>query len=127
MRWRVLIVAALVAATAAVAVGTGGSGAPDADAATAYSVPWRLHGDRRPRSREVRILWRAGGYACEWRFERATATETRRSVTIRVLAEHEPMPPGTVCAAVVAGGRAMVRLDRRLGSRRLRHAPVTMP
>lgn len=118
-------VAFLVAAVAAVVL-VDASGRVAQRAGT-YSVPWRLDGERRPASKRVAILWRAGGYACEWRFLRATASETRRAVTIRVLAAHEPMEEGEYCAAVVAGGRAVVRLARRLGKRRLRHAPVTLP
>jgi hypothetical protein len=117
--------AVLVAAVAAfVLVRASGSAAQRAGT---YSVPWRLDGERRPASKRVPVLWRAGGYACEWRFVRATVSETRRAVTIRVLAEHEPMEEGEYCAAVVAGGRAVVRLQRRLGKRRLRHARVTLP
>ena len=113
---------ALAAAAATLVVAATQSTAQEAGT---YSVPWRLEGERRPAAKRVPILWRAGGYACEWRFLRATARETRRSVTIRVLVRHEPMQEGEYCAAVVAGGEATVRLDRRLGKRRLRHAPVT--
>ena len=120
-----LTAAAAVIAGAALAVSVvPGSLAQEAGT---YSVPWRLDGERRPASKRVAIRWRAGGYACEWRFLRATAAETRRSVTIRVLVEHEPMQDGEYCAAVVAGGRTVVRLERRLGKRRLRHARVTLP
>ena len=119
---RLAVCVALVAIAAVVAAVAGPSGAQEPGT---HSVPWRLDGERRPASKRVPVLWRAGGYACEWRFLRATARETRRSVTIRVLAEHDPMEPEEVCPAVVAGGRATVRLQRRLGDRRLRHAPVT--
>ena len=120
-----IALAAAVVAASAVALPAGSPAvAVEGDV---YSARWQLDGPRRPASRTVRVHWVGGGYACEWRFLRATATETRRSVTIRVLLEHHPMGPGEVCAAVVAEGRARVRLRRPLGSRRLRHAPVTMP
>lgn len=122
-----LATAAAVLLVAALAAAVGSAGGSAAQRAGTYSAPWRLDGERRPASKRVPILWRAGGYACEWRFLRATASETRRSVTIRVLVRHEPMEEGEYCAAVVAGGRAVVRLERRLGKRRLRHAPVTLP
>lgn len=125
-RPRALAAAAAVVALVVLAVLLA-AGRSAAQEAGTYSVPWRLDGERRPAAKRVAILWRAGGYACEWRFLRATARETRRSVTIRVLVEHEPMGEGEYCAAVVAAGEATVRLDRRLGRRRLRHARVTMP
>ena len=70
------------------------------------------------------MAWRANGTACEWRLVSATAKETRRSVTIRVVAAHRDREPGEVCTAVEPRGEATVRLRRRLGGRRLRHAPT---
>ena len=90
-----------------------------------HSVPWHLDGKRQAGSRTVRIVWSIGrGYACEWTFLGATARERRRSVTIRARARYTPREEGTICPAVTPGGPAKVRLDRRLGTRRLLHARV---
>ena len=89
-------------------------------------MPWKLDGPRKERSRLVRIHWDAGGTACEWRFLRATVSESRRWVTIRAVAQHRDREPGEVCTAVTAEGEATARLARPLGKRRLRHAKVTI-
>ena len=89
------------------------------------SVAWDTAPNERGRKIEVRYSYR--GWACQYRFHRATARETDRTVTIKVLAHWRPMRKDEACIAIAGGGRTTVKLRRPLGNRKLRHAPVTDP
>ena len=91
------------------------------------SVQWdRAEGDR-SRGRSIPIRYTYWGYACQYRFHRASARETEKMVTIKVLAHRREMREGEACTAVVGGGETVVKLRKPLGSRRLRHAPKSDP
>jgi hypothetical protein len=91
------------------------------------SVQWdRTEGDS-SRGRTIAIRYTFWGYACQYRFHRASARETATTVTIKVLAHRREMRSDEACAAVVGGGTTTVKLKKPLGSRRLRKAPKSDP
>ena len=91
------------------------------------SVQWdRREGDT-SRGRTIAIRYTYWGYACQYRFHRASARETATTVTIKVLAHRRELQSGEVCTAVVGGGETTVKLKKPLGSRRLRKAPKSDP
>jgi hypothetical protein len=118
----VVIVLALVALLAVAAH------AHEAEPGERYvSVQWdRKEGDR-SRGRTIPIKYTYWGYACQYRFHRASARETETTVTVKVLAHRRELRDGEACTAVVGGGPAEVKLKKPLGSRRLRHAPKSDP
>lgn len=91
------------------------------------SVQWdRREGDS-SRGRTIPIRYTYSGYACQYRFHRASARETSTTVTIKVLAHRREMRSDEACPAVVGGGSTTVKLKKPLGSRKLRHAPKSDP
>ena len=91
------------------------------------SVQWdRAAGDK-SRGRSIPIRYTYWGYACQYRFHRASARETKTTVTIKVLAHRRELRSDEACIAVVGGGDTVVKLKKPLGSRRLRHAPKSDP
>lgn len=113
----------------AVAVGVGASIAladPGQEGERYVSVEWQPDpNDGQPAGRKILIQYTYRGCPGAYRFHRASARETDKSVTIKVLAHYRQPPPDTVCPAVAYLGREVVRLKRPLGNRKLRHAPVT--
>ena len=114
----------------AIAVGVAASialGHPSEEGERYVSVPWRTDpyaGE--PAGRKIRIIANYyGGFACQYRFHRASARETSKSVTIKVLAHKRGMKQDQYCTLEVGGDFATVRLKEELGDRELRHAPVT--
>ena len=114
----------------AVAVGVGASIAladPSQEGERYVSVEWRPDpSDGEPAGRKIRVVFNYWhGFACQYRFHRASARETRKSVTIKVLAHKRDMKPDQICTLEVGGDRATVKLEEPLGDRKLRHAPVS--
>ena len=122
-----LVAVALVLATAATAVIA--LAHPSKEGEKYVSVAWDPDArDGQPAGRKIAVHYRyTGGYACQYRFHSITARETRKSVTIKVLAHRREMRKDEACTAELGGGGAVVRLRRELGKRELRHAPTNDP
>jgi len=91
------------------------------------SVAWERAAGDRSRGKSIPIRYTYWGYACQYRFHRASARETETTVTIKVLAHRREMRADEACTAVVGGGETVVKLKRPLGGRKLRHAPKSDP
>ncbi len=114
----------------AIAMGVAASialGHPSEEGERYVSAPWRTDpNDGEPAGRKIKIIANYyGGFACQYRFHRASARETSKSVTIKVLAHKRGMREDQYCTLEVGGDFATVRLEEELGDRELRHAPVT--
>ena len=110
----------LSAALVACGEGSAGSPATTNTKTISRSVPWTL-----VRADERRLVLRYAAGTCgrgdEPTRPRARVNETDESATVEVLARVVEANP---CAGLVVAGRLRVRLDRPLGDRKLRHAPV---
>ncbi len=93
------------------------------------SLKWRPDPrDGEPAGRKISILYEYGsGYICQYRFHRASARETEKSVTIKVLAHRREMRQDEACIAIAGGGSTVVKLKKPLGDRELRHAATNDP
>jgi hypothetical protein len=92
------------------------------------SLHWRADPrDGEPAGRKIGVFYEYGGYVCQYRFHRASARETEKSVTIKVLAHRREMREDEACIAVAGGGSTVVRLKKPLGDRELRHARTNDP
>jgi hypothetical protein len=114
----------------AIAVGVAASialGDPSREGERYVSVPWRADpNDGKPAGRKIRIIATYhGGFRCQYRFHRASTRETSKSVTIKVLVHKREMKQDQYCTLELGGDFATVRLEKELGDRQLRHAPVT--
>ena len=86
------------------------------------SVEWFTDPDEA--GRKIALVYHYRGFACQYRFHRASARETSETVTIKVLAHRREMRSDEACTLELGGGRTVVRLREPLGDRELRHAPV---
>ena len=118
---------AIAVALAVVVLATGASGDPNQDGEHYVSVEWQEHPNDPPAGRKIVVRYFPKGFTCQYRFHSATARETSKSVTIKVLEHWHEADQEHTCIAVLGGGEATVKLKRPLGDRALRHAPVDDP
>lgn len=121
------LTAVLVALLAGAAVVPATANGPNQPGERYASMEWAPNGTPKPESRKVKIRWSGDGFACQYRFHRASARETKTTVTIKVLVHWRKMAEDEACILIAAGGTATVRLDEPLGDRKLRHAPTNDP
>ena len=115
------IAVAVAVAVAALAISAAGD--PNRPGERYVSVEW--FADPNEAGRKIDVVYRYRGFACQYRFHRASARETDDAVTIKVLAHRREMRSDEICTLELGGGRTVVRLREPLGDRDLRHAPVT--
>jgi hypothetical protein len=114
-------------AVAAGAVAPSPADGPNRPGERYASVEWAPKGTPKPSARKLKLRWSGDGFACQYRLHRASARETRTTVTIKVLVHWRAMGDDEACILITAGGAATVKLDEPLGNRQLRHAPTNDP
>ncbi len=120
MRASLALIAILITGVAVAAVA---SGHPSEPGERYVSAEWQT--DPNEGGRKIVVRWMGKAYACQYRFHRVAVRETDEYVRIKVLLHRRNMREGEACIAIATGGTEKVKLQRPLGDRELRHAPVT--